>query len=68
MATVTGRVFFFLFSFFFLQITLAKQAQLLHPVDSVAVSFSLSLSLHLPVTQFCRAAAHIITFPTESLL
>lgn len=29
---------------------------------------SFSLSFHLPVTQFCRTAAHIITCPTESLL
>lgn len=58
-----------------------KQTQLVHSVDSEAVSIysafflsppvisiSHSLFLHLPVTQFCRTAAHIITCPTEILL
>lgn len=52
-----------------------EHAGLICPVDSGAVSIfscflfvSFSLSLHLSVTQFCRAAAHIITFPTEILL
>lgn len=51
-------------------------AGLIYPVDSGAVTIFLllslrvffSLTLHLSVTQFCRAAAHIITFPTEILL